>query len=516
VKAPELPEDAPTVGDGRWVPLTVLGEGGQCQVLAAWDTRLRMGRALKILLPEHACKSKRRARFLQEARAQQRLEHPHIVKVHEIFDEGPLPWLVMDLVEGGSLQDWVDVHGPMPPAMAVAAALDIAEALTVVHDAGMVHRDVKPANLLMHKSGRCKLADFGIARDPEAGLTRTGAGMGTLGFVAPEQLQDAKTSDARSDVFSLAASVAALVLQPQVHEQIGLGSDSDVLQALPEPLQQPLRAGLQLDPDLRPATMADFARSLRAALDQLPVPVGAPDAVVPLDLERPLDAEVVREIFDARMPEVPLSAPLFDVDPTPPMARRAAALADDDELPDYAVQVAPRDDALPIDPTPPAPPPPPPPSPLPRLLGGLAALALLALFAFAGLTVRAARTIDAHAHAHAQARDDLVHRFDADHVVVDELASLGFDVGSARSALEPWRSDPSPESALIAIDALEQAAQPLLRAYPERPDAVQARQRLDRLLTGRDALRDSRHAWEHASGGLFGGLSTTLGLAEGP
>ena len=259
----DLPEGAATVGNGRFVVLHPLGRGGQCQVLAAWDTRLRMWRALKVLMPKPSRSKKQRQRFTQEAHLLQRLSHPHLVRVIDLADDTDQPWMVMELVEGGSLNQWVQTHGPMPPRLAVQVTLQVAAALQAAHDDGMVHRDVKPSNVLITADGVCKLADFGIAQDDTQRMTRTGDVFGTLGFMAPEQLEDTRGVDARADVYALSATLWFLLTNPSQRDLLRLsGEEAELISRAPEALHGVLRRGMAVEPEARTANVAQLASEL--------------------------------------------------------------------------------------------------------------------------------------------------------------------------------------------------------------------------------------------------------------
>src|SRR5262245_8389715 len=206
------PAAHPTLADGRFVVQRRIGEGGQAAVYQVLDTRLSVKRAIKILLPHAAEKKKLRARFIQEARAMASLDHPHIARVYDVNADTKLPYLVMELVTGGTLAEWSGRHGKMPPRLAVSCVRQVAQGVVAAHAAGVIHRDIKPQNVLVTSDGVCKLTDFGIARLDDADVkTRAGAAMGTQGYMAPEQARDASTVDVRVDVFSLGMVLFSLV-----------------------------------------------------------------------------------------------------------------------------------------------------------------------------------------------------------------------------------------------------------------------------------------------------------------
>ncbi|HET6939731.1 MAG TPA: serine/threonine-protein kinase, partial [Nocardioides sp.] len=165
----------------------LLGSGGVADVHEATDHRLDRRVAVK-LLRETAASATDRARFLSEATLLGRLSHPHLVRVLDAGIDRDRPFLVLELVRGTTL---AEVLGqPLPPARVAELGADIASALTHVHAAGVVHRDVKPGNVLLQENGTAMLADFGIARlvDDTRHHTRTGTVVGTVAYLAPEQV----------------------------------------------------------------------------------------------------------------------------------------------------------------------------------------------------------------------------------------------------------------------------------------------------------------------------------------
>jgi serine/threonine protein kinase len=200
-----------TLADGRYLLDAELGSGAMGTVFRAKDVLHGAHRAIKLLSPGLARSSIVRERFRREAEILARLEHPNIVRVHAFEEEGGVAYLVMDYVDGGSLKDWVVRNGPMPPRMACGVLREVCSALEATHAAGIVHRDVKPANLLISAEG-CRVVDFGIARlDTPSALTRQGMRMGTIGFMAPEQQRSAHDVDHRADIFALGATLYALL-----------------------------------------------------------------------------------------------------------------------------------------------------------------------------------------------------------------------------------------------------------------------------------------------------------------
>jgi eukaryotic-like serine/threonine-protein kinase len=179
---------------GRYRIDRVLATGGMSVLFEARDVRAHRPVVLKLLRAEDCMEERRKARFLQEIRLTAELRHPHVVDVLDLGeDETGMPYLVMELLHGHSLQAELADQGTLDFERTLAMLLPVMEALCVVHDAGVVHRDIKPDNIFLHVDPRGavvpKLLDFGIAKDPSTPLaTRTGAVLGTPDYMAPEQL----------------------------------------------------------------------------------------------------------------------------------------------------------------------------------------------------------------------------------------------------------------------------------------------------------------------------------------
>ena len=213
-----IPEtNSPTLGNGRYRLATKLGEGGMAVVYRAWDTRDCEWRAIKVLLPEYAQRAKLRIRFANEAQTMLKLNHRHLVTVYDVGMNEALPFIVMEIADGGCVIDWVDAHGPMPSKMAVDVMMQVCKGVGAAHAMGVVHRDIKPHNILITRRGVCRVTDFGIAQIEDAGgMTKTGSVMGTLGYMAPEQRTDAKNVDVRADVYGLGATLYKLVARSPI------------------------------------------------------------------------------------------------------------------------------------------------------------------------------------------------------------------------------------------------------------------------------------------------------------
>ena len=192
--------------NGRYELHRRVGRGGMAEVYLARDRLLDRLVAIKILFPEFATDPSFVARFRREAQAAANLNHPNIVGVYDWGKERGTYYIVMEYVDGQTVSEILRNEGPIEPKRAAGIAADVAAALGFAHRKGVVHRDVKPGNVLITKAGEVKVADFGIARamtaSSEENLTQTGSVMGTATYFSPEQAQG-KPVDARSDLYSL-------------------------------------------------------------------------------------------------------------------------------------------------------------------------------------------------------------------------------------------------------------------------------------------------------------------------
>ncbi|NEC88586.1 serine/threonine-protein kinase [Streptomyces sp. SID12501] len=263
------------VVDGRFELEARLGGGGMGTVWRARDVVLHRLVAVKEVRPpdrdlaEYDPEGARmlRERVLREARALARIDHPNVVTIHHIVDggEGTYPWIVMELVSGGSLADRLD-RAPMTPPEAARTGRGVLAALTAAHDAGIEHRDVKPANVLLRPDGRPVLTDFGIAAIREAtGLTATGSVIGTADFMAPERISGHE-GGAASDLWSLAMMLYTAV---EGHHPLRRGTTLATLAAvLHDDVPPPVRADALGDVLMSVLVRDPAARPSAAMLDR--------------------------------------------------------------------------------------------------------------------------------------------------------------------------------------------------------------------------------------------------------
>ena len=186
-----------------------LGQGGMGTVYLAQQISLDRPCALKVMMKELAKKPGFMERFVREARAMAKINHPNVVQCYGVYEEKGLNFVAMELMDGQSMQDWVEDLGKLPVPDAVLVTIVVAEALQHAHDLNMVHRDIKPDNLLVTKKGIIKVADLGLAKstDEDMSMTQSGTGLGTPHYMPPEQARNAKHVDNRCDVYALGVTL---------------------------------------------------------------------------------------------------------------------------------------------------------------------------------------------------------------------------------------------------------------------------------------------------------------------
>lgn len=285
--------EAGLVLGGRYVLGEVIASGGMGQVWRAMDRRLDRVVAVKVVRHEGAGDAGFAERFRAEARNCAGLQHPNIVTVHDFGEEDGGAYLVMELVEGQPLSAIIRERGPLGAGEVTAILVQAAMALQAAHDAGVVHRDVKPANIVVDGEGYARLADFGISRAlGEAPLTMTGEVLGTAHYLSPEQVQGQPAGPA-SDVYSLAVVGYEMLTgsRPFEGESMVTTALAHVSQPapqlpgwVPDPLRTTVMAGLAKLPEQRPSSAEQFARALQLPEGTRPehLVAGAGSAVAPV------------------------------------------------------------------------------------------------------------------------------------------------------------------------------------------------------------------------------------------
>ena len=260
----------------------MLGEGGMAKVYSCWDTMLHVERAAKILNPALMRSQKVRERFLNEARTMARLQHSNIVQVVDVGMDGEEAFMVMELMTGGTLQDLINAHGPLAPHRACRVILSVLAGLATAHKAGVIHRDIKPQNILLDENSRPKVTDFGIAHfeTPQKQMTRTGAVLGTVGFMAPEQRISARKVDGRADLYAVGTTLYAALTGQMPIDLYAAELDDELLKGLPEAIRPLIQKATRYKPEDRYSNAAAMAEAVRDAMALVPEgtrPVALPD-----------------------------------------------------------------------------------------------------------------------------------------------------------------------------------------------------------------------------------------------
>ncbi len=284
---------------GRYTVLGPLGAGGMAEVFRAHDDALGRDVALKVLHPGLAADADFAERFRREARAAAGLSHPHIVTVYDWGEDGKARYIVMEYVPGENLRDRVRREGHLSESDALDIAAQVADALATAHAVGLVHRDVKPANILVRPDGRVQVTDFGIARATgDSPLTATNLVMGTAHYVSPEQVQH-RPLDGRADLYALGCVLYEMLagVAPFAGESLVAVAYQHVNEAAPRVRD--------LHPEISERTAAVLTRALaKAPADRYPNAAAMRDAL--LAARRPLLAAAERT---ETLPQTPPQTP---------------------------------------------------------------------------------------------------------------------------------------------------------------------------------------------------------------
>lgn len=261
---------------GNYELLAKVAEGGMGAIYRGRDMQNGQIVAVKIMPPHMAANPVLLKRFEQEFRAASKLDHPNIVRAIDYGDSGSSPYLVMEFVEGESLGQKIEREGRMPEAEAIRVIAQVAQGLHRAHKQNLIHRDVKPDNVLIRSDGVAKLADLGLVKETETdlNLTKTGRGLGTPHFMAPEQFRNAKGADIRCDVYSLGATLYMMVTGQLPFKSTGpldawmkkiqndLVPPRDIVPSLTERVSWAILRAMSADPEQRPRSCREFIEDL--------------------------------------------------------------------------------------------------------------------------------------------------------------------------------------------------------------------------------------------------------------
>jgi serine/threonine-protein kinase len=267
--------------DGRYAVTARIAHGGMATVYLAMDTRLDRQVALKVMHAELARDEEFVRRFIGEAKSVARLSHQNVVAVFDQGSDGPFLYLAMEYVPGRTLKEMLRERGRFTPAAALDIMAGVLDGLAAAHVSGIVHRDVKPENVLLTADGRLKVADFGLARAQAAAAhTRAGLLIGTVAYLPPEQVTGGSTGP-RSDVYSAGVVLFELLTGRQPftgdtpiavayqHVNTDVPAPSSLVPGIPTAVDQLVLAATNRDPALRPADAGEFARGVRRVREGL-------------------------------------------------------------------------------------------------------------------------------------------------------------------------------------------------------------------------------------------------------
>lgn len=275
VTLPRLPDFAPTSKDGSY---QLLGKGGMGSVYLAHQESLDRDVAIKTLSRDIAENPNFVERFRREARAMAKINHPNLVQCYAVSEFEGVNFLAMELMKGRSVQDWLEALGKLPLTDAVLITLVAADALGHAHSKKMIHRDIKPDNILVTEQGEIKVADLGLAKavDDDMSMTQSGHGLGTPHYMPPEQARNAKYVDHRTDIYALGCTLYHMlsgalpfagdsVVELVVNKEKGTYPPlQKVAKGVPERLSLIVDKMMAKDPNHRFASMAEVVQQLDA------------------------------------------------------------------------------------------------------------------------------------------------------------------------------------------------------------------------------------------------------------
>ncbi len=261
---------------GPYDLLEKIAEGGMGAIYRGRNRQTGEVVAIKLMSAKTAANPGLLQRFEQEFRAASKLDHPNVVRAIDYGNSGGAPYLVMEFVEGESLGQRIERDGKLAEAEAIKLIADVAQGLHRAHKQGLIHRDVKPDNILVTPKGLAKLADLGLVKESESdlNLTKTGRGLGTPHFMSPEQFRNAKNADVRCDIYSLGATLYQMVTGELPFRSTGpldawmkkiqndLVPPRKIVPGLSERVEWAILRAMSADPQRRPASCREFIEDL--------------------------------------------------------------------------------------------------------------------------------------------------------------------------------------------------------------------------------------------------------------
>jgi serine/threonine protein kinase len=297
---------------GQYEILAKIAEGGMGTVYKGRHRDSGDVVAIKIVPATAARNPTLLKRFEREFSAARALDHPNVVKAIEFDGNGPSPFLVMEFVDGESLGQRIENGGPLPEDEAVRLIAQVSQGLYRAHKQGLIHRDVKPDNILLTKEGTAKLTDLGLVKDiaEDYNLTRTGRGLGTPHFMAPEQFRNAKNVDVRCDIYSLGATLYMMVTGKtpfgsstplecfMKKTRNDIPAPRELAPGLSERVDWAIRRAMSPNPEQRPASCREFVEDLFGRSTRVPAPAGQAGPAAPAEAAGDLWYLVYRDELD--------------------------------------------------------------------------------------------------------------------------------------------------------------------------------------------------------------------------